>query len=147
MLGTIPSSESDGAPQMDDMVLIGKFDDIARTLRRLHETIDRPKRLVRLYGRDEDGRLYDRKEDLDVAAELAGTIPRVGDSIVSRWLTGTRSAEHAKEVAGRWEHRKVLEVEAVYYRPDKIDDEESDHPWVVLVVRERAMTEEEWALL
>ena len=132
---------------MDYMELLGKFDDITRTIRHLRETIDRPKRLVRLYGRDEDGRLYDRKEDLDVATELAGAIPRVGDSIVSRWLTGTQSAEHAKEVRGLWEHREVYEVEAVYYRPDKIGDEESDHPWVVLVVRPRPMAEEERALL
>ena len=37
-------------------------------------------------------------------------------------------------------------VEDVYFRPDKryADDEDS---WVVLVVKERQMTEAEWALL
>ena len=91
--------------------------------------------------KDEDGRLYDCKEDLDVATELAGTIPRVGECIVSRWLRNSR------EDAYLWSNRTVLVVEAVYYRPDKIRDENAEHAWVALVVQERPMTEEEWALL
>ena len=99
------------------------------------------KRLVRLYERDEDGRLYDRKEDLDVATELAGAIPRVGEFIVERWLRASR------EPANHRSNRSVLVVEAVYYRPDKISGRDDEHSWVVLVVRPRCMTDEEGALL
>ena len=103
--------------------------------------------LIRLYKRDDEGKLYNGKEDFDVA-DFCGVIPRVGDFIVSRWLRNTRSAEHAREVAQLWEHRTVHVVEAVYFRPDKRSDPEGkDDSWVVLVVRDRQMTEEEWALL
>ena len=100
-----------------------------------------PQRLVRLYERAEDGRLYDRKEDLDVATELAGTIPRVGEFIIERWL------RDAREEPRMWTNRTVLVVEAVYYCPEKSDGERNNHAWIVLVVRPRPMTEDEWNLL
>ena len=74
----------------------------------------KPIRLARLYMKDEEGRLYDCKEDLDVATELAGVIPRVGEFIVSRWLRNSHIASNL------WANRTVLVVEAVYYQPDKV---------------------------
>ena len=39
----------------------------------------KPIQLNRLYMKDEEGRLYDYGEDLDVSTELPGTIQRVGE--------------------------------------------------------------------
>ena len=97
-------------------------------------------RLIRLYRKADDGNLHDTGQTLDVDKEFCGSLPRVGDLIVSRWL------RNSKEDARLWSNRSVLVVEAVYYRPDKHLAETSDS-WVVLVVSERMMTEQEWALL
>ena len=109
-------------------------------------TDQKPQQLVRVYKRDDKGNLYDDREDFAIA-DFCGTIPRVGDLIVSRWLRGAASdAEDAHEKAGLWENRTVQLVEAVYFRPDKRNSDE-DNSWVVLVVKDRQMTEAEWALL
>lgn len=97
-------------------------------------------RFVRIYRQDEDGTIYDTREDLDVEMELSGSIPRVGDFIVSRWL------RNSKEDGRLWSNRTILRVEAVYYRPDKITEHAKD-PWVILVVSERQMQEGEAELL
>ena len=102
-----------------------------------------PQQLIRLYQRDEDGMLYDAREDFTIE-DFCGNVPRVGDLIVSRWLRDSRPEARAEEQA--WKNRTVLVVEAVYFRPDKRNDE-SDDSWVVIVVTERRMTEAEWALL
>ena len=66
--------------------------------------------------------------------------PRVGDFIVSRWL---RDSSDEGQV---WSNRTVYVVEAVYYRPDKRNSD-ADDSWVVLVVHDRQMKEEEAELL
>lgn len=98
-----------------------------------------PEQFIRIYKKDSDGKLYDEREDFDVS-DFCGVIPRVGDFIVSRWL------RNAKEEGRAWHNRTVHVVEAVYYRPDK-RDKPTDDSWVVLVVRDRQMTEEEQELL
>ena len=73
-------------------------------------------------------------------SDFCGAVPRVGDFIVSRWL------RDSKVEAGLWSNRTIQVVEAVYYRPDKRNKDEDDS-WVVLVVKERPMTEAEEDLL
>ena len=109
-------------------------------------TVSQPQKLIRIYQRDEGGSLYDTREDFTIE-NFCGTVPRVGDMIVSRQLRGyVEDAEDALEKAGLWQHRTVLTVEAVYFRPDKRNSERSDS-WVVIVVKDRQMTEAEWNLL
>ena len=110
-------------------------------------TSKKPEQLIRLYKIDEDGSLYDAKEDFDLA-DFCGIIPRVGDLILSRWLRGAfyEDSEDAREKARLWQHRTVHVVETVYFRSDKRDSDEDDS-WVVLVVKDRSMTEAEQALL
>ncbi|MYK60135.1 MAG: hypothetical protein F4027_16585, partial [Rhodospirillaceae bacterium] len=102
-------------------------------------TNEGPQQLIRVYKRDDEGNLYDDREDFTIE-DFCGTVPRVGDMIVSRWLRDTSGAEDAREKARLWEHRTVQVVEAVYFRPDKRNSEQ-DNSWVVIVVRDRQMTE------
>lgn len=113
-----------------------------------------PGQFIRIYMRDDEGNLYDTKETL-TPLDFCGAIPRAGDCIVSPWLRDYQSPADADEKAKRldalehgrlWYHRSIRIVEAVYYRPDKRHADEDD-AWVVLVVKERPMTESEWALL
>ena len=98
-----------------------------------------PEHLIRIYKKDPNGTLHDAREDFCVS-EFCGVVPRVGDFIVSRWL---RDSSEAAQV---WSNRTVYVVEAVYYRPDK-RRLEADDSWVVLVVHDRQMKEEEAELL
>lgn len=50
-------------------------------------TTKNPERLIRLYRRDDEGNLWATQETLTVE-DLAGSVPPVGDLIVSRWLQG-----------------------------------------------------------
>ena len=104
-----------------------------------------PQQLIRLYKVDDEGNLYDDREDFDLA-DFGGTIPRVGDLIVSREVTNVHGPEEAREKAFLWQHRIVHVVEAVYFRPDKRHSDQDDS-WVVIVVKDRRMTEAEQALL
>ncbi len=104
-----------------------------------------PQHLIRVYKRDDEGNLYDDREDFTIA-DFGGAVPRVGDLIVSREVRGIVGPEEARGKARLWEHRTVQVVEAVYFRPDKRDSEKDDS-WVVIVVKDRQMTEAEWALL
>ena len=106
---------------------------------------DSPSRFIRIYRRDDEGNLYDDRETFALD-DFGGTIPRVGEFIVSRWLRNTNSTEHARQAGRLWEHRTVAIVEAVYHRPDKRDSEKDDI-WVVLVLRDRPMEESEQALI
>ena len=108
-------------------------------------TKEEPQQLIRLYKVDDEGNLYDAKEDFDLPA-FGGTIPRVGDLIVSREVRDVHDPEEAREKAYLWQHRIVQVVEAVYFRPDKWDSYQDDS-WVVIVVKDRQMTEAEQALL
>ena len=98
-----------------------------------------PEQLIRIYKKDPDGVLYDAREDFYVS-DFCGVIPRVGDLIVSRWL---RDSSKDGRVCS---NRTIHVVEAVYYRPDKRTSD-ADTSWVVLVVRDRQMNEEEAELL
>ena len=98
-----------------------------------------PEQFIRIYKKDPDGNLHDAGEDFCVS-DFCGAVPRVGDFIVSRWL---RDSSDEGRV---WSNRSVYVVEAVYYRPDKRNSD-TDDSWVVLVVHDRQMKEEEAGLL
>lgn len=98
-----------------------------------------PRQLIRIYKKDADGTLYDDREDFCVS-DFGGIVPRVGDFIVSRWLRDSRDEDRGHS------NRTIQVVEAVYYRPDKRHSD-ADDSWVVLVVRDRQMTEDEEGLL
>ena len=63
-------------------------------------TSKKPEQLIRLYKIDGDESLYDTNENFDLA-DYCGTIPRVGDLILSGWLRGAfyEDAEDAREKA------------------------------------------------
>ena len=94
---------------------------------------------IRIYMKDSDGNLHDAKEDF-LVSDFCGAVPRVGEFIVSRWL------RDSKEESRIWSNRNVYNVEAVYYRDEKRNPGIGDS-WVMLVVRDRPMTEQEWGLL
>ena len=94
---------------------------------------------IRFYKRDDEGELFDTRDDCTID-DVCGTVPRVGDLIVSRWL------RDSKEEPRVWWNRTVSEVEAVYFLPYK-RRKESDDAWVVVVIKDRQMTEAEWSLL
>lgn len=96
-------------------------------------------RLARIYQRSVEGDLIDDRETYDLD-DFGGTVPRVGELIISPWLKNTVGEKRS------WDDREVYVVEAVYYRPDKRRDKDSD-AWVILVVRPRLMEEHEEALL
>ena len=98
-----------------------------------------PEQRIRIYKKDPDGNLHDAEEDFCVS-DFCGVVPRVGDFIVSRWLPD--SSEEGRV----WSNRTIHVVEAVYYRPDKRTSDVDDS-WVVLVVHDRQMNEEEAELL
>ena len=95
--------------------------------------------LIRIYKKDTDGNLYDAKEDFRVS-DFCGVVPRVGDFIVSGEL------RVLSEEPQLWANKTIRVVEAVYYRPDKRRSDHDDS-WVVLVVNDRQMAEEEAGLL
>ncbi len=105
-----------------------------------HAGAGMPERFVRIYQKQDNGTIHDTGETIDVEAEFGGSIPRVGDFIVSRWV------RNGSEEARLWSNRTVCRIEAVYYRPDKATENATDS-WVVLVVSERQMKEEEAGLL
>ena len=94
---------------------------------------------VRIYEKDEDGRLADTRETFE-ASDFANGLPRVGECIVSRWLR-----DKAEETRW-WGNRSVYVVTDVYHLPHK-RTAESDDSWTVLVVRTRPMKEAEQDLL
>ena len=98
-----------------------------------------PEQLIRVYMKDDEGNLYDTRESLD-NVDFCGSAPRVGDMIVSPWL------RNSNEEARLWSNRTVQIVEAVYFLPGK-RRKPKDDAWAVIVVKERQMTEAEWALL
>ena len=98
-----------------------------------------PEQRIRIYKKDPDGNLSDAREDFCVS-DFCGVVPRVGDFIVSRWL------RDSSEEGRVWFNRTIHVVEAVYYRPDK-RTLDADDLWVVLVVHDRQMKEEEAELL
>ena len=98
-----------------------------------------PERLIRIYKKDPNGNLHDAGEDFCVS-DFCGVVPRVGDFIVSRWL------RDSSEEGRVWSNRTIHVVDAVYYRPDKRTSD-ADDSWVVLVVHDRQMNEEEAGLL
>ena len=98
-----------------------------------------PERLIRIYKKDPSGNLHDAGEDFCVL-DFCGVVPRVGDFIVSRWL------RDSSEEGRVWSNRTIYVVDAVYYRPDKRTSD-ADDSWVVLVVHDRQMNEEEAGLL
>ena len=102
-----------------------------------------PEQRIRIYKKNPDGNLHDAGEDFCVS-DFCGVVPRVGDFIVSRWL------RDSSEEGRVWFNRTIHVVEAVYYRPDKRTDKrtlDADDSWVVLVVHDRQMKEEEAELL
>ena len=98
-----------------------------------------PEQRIRIYKKDPDGNLHDAGEDFCVS-DFCGVVPRVGDFIVSRWL------RDSSEEGRVWSNRTIHVVDAVYYRPDKRTSD-ADDSWVVLVVHDRQMNEEEAGLL
>ena len=98
-----------------------------------------PEQHIRIYKKDPDGNLHDAAEDFCVS-DFCGVVPRVGDFIVSRWL------RDSSEEGRVWSNRTIHVVDAVYYRPDKRTSD-ADDSWVVLVVHDRQMNEEEAGLL
>ena len=76
--------------------------------------------------------------------DFGGMVLRVGDRILSRWLRNSQG--NPREEGRSWEHRTVLVVEAVYFLPEKRQHAD-DTGYTAIVVQERGMTEEEWALL
>lgn len=104
-----------------------------------------PEQMIRVYKVDERGHLYDARETIDIE-DFCGTVPRVGDMIVSPAMTNVNESDEPHKRDLHWENRIVQVVKAVYFRPDKRGGSESD-AWAVLVVKDRQMTEAEWALL
>ena len=98
-----------------------------------------PEQRIRIYKKDPDGNLHDAGEVFCVS-DFCGVVPRVGDFIVSRWL------RDSSEEGRVWSNRTIHVVDAVYYRPDKRTSD-ADDSWVVLVVHDRQMNEEEAGLL
>ena len=98
-----------------------------------------PEQRLRIYKKDPDGNLHDAREDFCVS-DFCGVVPRVGDFIVSRWL------RDSSEEGLVWSNRTIHVVEAVYFRPDKRTSDVDDS-WVVLVVHDRQINEEEAELL
>lgn len=101
----------------------------------------KPEMLIRIYKRDDEGKLSDDRQDYSTD-DFCGAVPRVGDFIVSPEVRNI--GEGGKSYW--WENRIIQVVEAVYLRPDKRTKPESDS-WVCVVVSERSMTEAEQALL
>ena len=101
--------------------------------------MSKQEQFIRLFRIDDEGNLYDAREDFTIE-DFCGTVPRVGDLIVSRWL------RNSNEEARLWSNRTVQVVEAVYFLPEKRSRPE-DAGWAVIVVKDRQMTEAEWNLL
>lgn len=100
-----------------------------------------PQRIIRLYVVNRNGDLEDWEDEIDLE-DVCGTVPRVGDCIVSRYRQDANVRWHV------WQNRTVWEVVAVYFRPDKhIVDERDDYAYVSVVIKERPMTEAERGLL
>ena len=99
---------------------------------------DAMKVVVRIYKKDHQGRLYDDQEEWQLE-DLGGTVPRVGEFLISPKVRG-------RDVEGVLAENKTVQiVEAVYYETHKrtIDHEIA---WIVLVVTDRPMKQEEQAL-
>ena len=90
--------------------------------------------LMRLYIQDEDGTIWDKKEDVSVD-ETCGVIPSAGDRIVSRWLKGDRLSRD-------YSNRTILDVVSRYFVPER-SGEDHEFSYVVLVVNERQAQEDE----
>ena len=104
----------------------------------------KPERFIRLYEMGDDEVLHDDRETFTLD-DFCGAIPRVGDSIVSRWLRPGHG-EDVEHEGNLWHNRTVMEVVSVYFRPDRRDKDE-DAGWVCVVVKKRQMKEAEWNLL
>ena len=83
-------------------------------------------KVVRLYGKDDEGRLYDMKDEYDLS-ELCNTVPEVGDQIVSPWVDASQDRRDFR-------NRQVYEITARYFLPRGHGD---DVCYVALLVNKR----------